>query len=104
MEAFWNIFVELMLGDGTQTLAMIPALGGLAGGAFKHFAIDKPKERAQRKYRANVARYSPWTGMNPMNAPQAQSASMLQSGIKGLTQGSGMAGKMMGGKGGGGLF
>ena len=67
---------------------MIPALLAGAGlGLGKYYLEDKPKEQRDRQTQAEIARYSPWSGMKPESV---QSASMFGDVMQGGTMGMGM--------------
>lgn len=59
-------------------------LGGSALGLVKGGILDADKEKRQRKQEAEIARYSPWTGMK---AQAVQSADPLGSAMQGATTG-----------------
>lgn len=62
------------------TLALIGGGLGFAKGEF----VDKPRERRQRAYAAEVMRYSPWTGMQ---AQLPQEADPMGSAMQGAMAG-----------------
>lgn len=63
----------------------IPLLAiGAALGLTKHFAVDAPRERRQRKLAAETQRLSPWTGLSagPIQEPDLL-GSVISSGLTG---------------------
>lgn len=65
----------------------IAALAGLA----KSEAIDRPKEKRQRKLAAETTRLSPWTGMRAAPVQEADPfGSALQFGVTGAQIGQGI--------------
>lgn len=73
-------------------------LAGAGVGLLKGGVLDKNKEKRQRKQEAEIARYSPWTGMQ---AQRVQEADPLGSAMQGAMGGA-MLGQGLGGMGGGG--
>lgn len=70
-------------------LAMMAIMA--AAGAAKHQLSDKPREEAQRKYEAEKARYSGWTGMQPQNVQSADLfGNVLSGGMSGMAMGQNM--------------
>ena len=68
-------------------IPLLPLALGLAGGAVKHFAVDKPAASKNRRMQAAIARYSPWTGMKPDVSSLRDPSlfgSLLQGGTAGL--------------------
>lgn len=77
----------------------IGLLGGAGLGALKGATIDRDRENRQRKLQAEIARYSPWSGMqaNPGAIPQADIlGSAMQGGMGGAMLGQGVGGAMAG--------
>lgn len=72
---------------------LIGALIGMAGGAAKHFAVDKPQADRDRHVAAETQRYSPWTKMQaqPVQNPNLF-GSALQFGTTGAALGQGIQG------------
>lgn len=69
--------------------------GALAAGAglgvAKHYLADKPAAERNRATQAEVARYSPWTGMKPTPVEDPSLFnSALQGGTMGASLGQGM--------------
>ena len=74
----------------------IGLLAGAGLGLVKGELIDRPKEKRQRKQEAEIARYSPWGGMQAQRVQEADPfGSMMQGGMAG-----GMMGSQFGGGGG----
>lgn len=74
---------------GPLALAAIGAAGGLAKSEF----IDRPREERQRKQAAEIARWSPWTGMKPNDITEADPfGNALQGGMTGAMLGQAMGG------------
>jgi hypothetical protein len=77
---------------------MLPLLlAGAAVGLARGYA-DQQREKKDRQTQAEIARYSPWTGMGPS---PVKPADMLGSTMQGAMGGA-MMGQAMGGGGGGG--
>lgn len=74
----------------TAGMSLLPwsLVGGAGLGAVKHFAVDKPREEADRRLASETARYSPWTGLKP--AP-VERANLFSSALQGLGAGAGAA-------------
>lgn len=71
---------------------MIGAMAAGAGlGAAKYYLNDKDQEKRDRQQQAEIARYSPWTGMKPESV---QSASLFNDALQGGTMGMGMGQSM----------
>lgn len=69
------------------TMAMIG--GGV--GLLKGELVDRPREQRERNYQSVVARYSPWTGMQPTPPKEADPfGSALQGGMTGAMLGQSM--------------
>lgn len=73
---------------------MWPLIAGMAaGGLLKSELIDRPREDRQRQMQAEIARYSPWSGMqaNPGAISEADPfGSALQGGMTGAAFGQNM--------------
>lgn len=80
---------------------LIPLLGA-AIGLGKGLLIDKPKEERDKKLAGAIARWSPWTGMQPGKIRRADPfGSALQGGVTGFLMGGGkekLKGFLSGGK------
>lgn len=69
---------------GPLALAAIGAGVGLAKGEL----IDRPKEARQRRTQAEIARYSPWSGLKPTVVQEADPfANALNYGLTGAMMG-----------------
>ena len=67
-------------------LAMM-ALGAGAG-YLKNQLVDKPNEERERQLQAEIARWSPWTGISPTPVRRSNvGADMMQGGFTGLMMG-----------------
>lgn len=69
----------------------IPLAAGLGAGLLKSEAVDRPREKRQRRLAAETQRYSPWTGMTAQPVQEADPfGSAFQGGLTGLSLGQGM--------------
>ena len=70
---------------------MIPLIvGGAAAGLLKSELVDKQKDARNRRMQAEIARYSPWSGM------QADVSGLNKADPLGTAMQGGMAGAMLG--------
>lgn len=68
---------------GLELAALMAAVG-----AAKSEFIDRPREKRQRKANAEIARWSPWTGMAPGAVREADPfGSAMQAGLTGAMMG-----------------
>jgi len=69
----------------------IGLLAGAGAGLLKGGVLDAEKERRQRKQEAEIARYSPWTGMGAQRVQEADPfGAALQGGTTGALVGQSM--------------
>lgn len=76
---------------------MLPVLAGMAALGLARGMMDQKRASKERKQEAEIARYSPWTGMQ---AQRVKDADILGSTMQGAMGGA-MIGQAMGGGGGG---
>ena len=75
-----------------------PVIAAMAAAGLVKGLGDEKKAKADRKREAEIARYSPWTGLGPSAVKEADiMGSVMQGGMGGA-----MMGQSMGGMGGGG--
>jgi hypothetical protein len=74
----------------------IGLLAGAGTGLLKSELIDRPEAARQRKLQAEVARYSPWTGMQANTNLKGANplGSVMQGGMAGAQVGQSMKGMM----------
>ncbi len=71
----------------------IGLLAGAGLGLVKGGIIDAEKEKKNRQMEAEIARYSPWGGMQAQRVQQADPfGSMMQGGMAGAMMGNAMGG------------
>lgn len=72
----------------------MPFTGLLIGGGLmgaKSLLLDAPRANRQRKQEAEIAKYSPWTGMSPQRIQEADPfGAALQGGTTGAMLGQGI--------------
>jgi len=75
---------------------LLPMLIGAGAGLLKGVAIDQPRASAMRKVEAEKTRWSPWTGIQGQNVPDADIfGGVLQGGMTGASFGQGLENQEM---------